>query len=163
MHQRKNILVSVLIGIFAASVLGLTGDEILRNVYDSNNTALRANIVAGGGTGTFVNLAYSGTLNITGIVAVSTSATVAATTRYERCTSGSSADVTRTLPAATGTGRVINFKKIDTGTKTCIIARAGSDVILPVDSTTSVTSVALSNTAPNLTLIDAASGVWDAP
>ena len=51
MHQRKNILVSVLIGIFAASVLGLTGDEILRNVYDSTNTALRANIVAGGGGG----------------------------------------------------------------------------------------------------------------
>ena len=153
MHQRKNILVSVLIGIFAASVLGLTGDEILRNVYDSNNTALRANIVAGGGTGTIVNLAYSGTLNITGIVAVSTSAAVAAATRIESCTSGASA-ITRTLPAATGSGRVVDLVKIDSGAGTCIFGRTGSDTL------NGATTRTLSAQYKADTCIDIASALW---
>lgn len=49
--KRGNYLVYLLIGVLAASVLGITTDQILQNVYDSVNTALRANIVAGSAGG----------------------------------------------------------------------------------------------------------------
>lgn len=79
---------------------------------------------------TFVNLKYSGTLLVAGanVAAVSSSGNVASTTRIEDCTSGASA-ITRTLPAATGSGRIIDVGKIDSGAGTCIIGRTGSDAI----------------------------------
>lgn len=52
MKQRGNVLVSVLIGVLAASMLGLTTDQILQNVYQSANTSLRTTLVSGGSSGT---------------------------------------------------------------------------------------------------------------
>lgn len=75
------------------------------------------------------NISYSGKLNITGNTAISASATPAAGDRFIACTSGSSSDVTYTMPAATGTGRVIDVCKVDSGTKSCIESRAGSDTL----------------------------------
>jgi hypothetical protein len=93
---------------------------------DIQNTT---NIKGGGaGKGQIGDLLYSGKLNITGIVAVSSSASVAATTRIESCTSGASA-ITRTLPAATGSGRVVDLVKIDSGAGTCIFGRTGDDTL----------------------------------
>lgn len=54
MKSRGNVYVYLLIGVLAASALGITTDQILQNVYDSSNTALRTNIVAGGGGGGFI-------------------------------------------------------------------------------------------------------------
>jgi hypothetical protein len=102
-----------------------------------------------------VALSYSSALNSTSITAISASATPAATDRYIRCTSGSSSDQTYTLPAATGTGRIIEIKKIDSGTKNCIVGRAGADLI---DGATSYT---LSAQYQAVTVFDAASAVWD--
>lgn len=102
-----------------------------------------------------VALSYSSALNSTSITAISASATPAATDRYIRCTSGSSSDQTYTLPAATGTGRVIEVKKIDSGTKNCIVAGAGSDKI---DGAASYT---LSAQYQAVTVQDVASAVWD--
>lgn len=74
-------------------------------------------------------LTYSGALSVTGLNAISASATPAAGDRIIKCTSGSSSDVTYTMPAATGTGRVIDVCKVDSGTKSCIESRAGSDTL----------------------------------
>lgn len=101
------------------------------------------------------NLSYSGALNVTGINSISSSATPVATDRYIRCTSGSSADQTYTLPSATGTGRVISVKKIDSGTKACIVSRAGGDTI---DGATSVT---LGSQYQSVTVLDGASTLWE--
>lgn len=58
--SRKS-LAFLLVGVLSASVLGITTDQIIQNVYDSANTALRANIVAGGTGGTITG---SGTANL---------------------------------------------------------------------------------------------------
>lgn len=239
--MNRGKIYSFFLGLILLVAFGITTDQILQNVYDSSNTALRTNLVAGGsggtvtGTGTAPDLAawssasaltnyagatcptpqvatgisasgaltcavaaattptplvfgtpnvipmfaatelgssaitdngatvslasrgfsYSGALNSTSITAISASATPAAADRYIACTSGSSADQTYTLPAATGTGRVITVKKIDSGTKACIVAGAGSDKL---DGAASVT---LSNQYQSVTIFDRASAVWD--
>jgi hypothetical protein len=102
---------------------------------------------------TFAKLAYSSALNITGIAAVSSSASVAATTRIESCTSGASA-ITRTLPAATATGRVITLIKIDNGAGTCILGRAGSDTLNGATTKTLATQYTAEH------CIDIASALW---
>jgi hypothetical protein len=157
MRERGNIFISVLLGVLAASIIGLTTDQILQNVYDSTNTALRINVVIRGASpaaGSFTDLTYSGKLNITGIVAVSSNGTVGSSTRIESCTSGSSADVTRTLPAATGSGRVIDLVKSDSGTKSCIFGRTGSDTL------NGATTRTLSSQYKADTCIDIASVLW---
>lgn len=107
------------------------------------------------GKGNTQDLTYSGKLNYTGSTAISASATPAPHDRYIACTSGSSSDQTYTLPAATGTGRIITVKKIDSGTKACIVAGAGSDKL---DGAASFTLGAQYQT---LTVFDRASAVWD--
>lgn len=61
-------------GVAAASVIGLTTDQILQNIYDSSNQALRTNVVAGGGSGgatpTPVATATPLTFGTSGVVAV---------------------------------------------------------------------------------------------
>jgi hypothetical protein len=39
-----------LVGVLAASMLGITTDQIIQNVYDPVNTALRANVIGGSGS-----------------------------------------------------------------------------------------------------------------
>lgn len=46
-HRRGNILVSVLIGVLAASLLGLTTDQILQNVYNSSDQSLNVTLSGG--------------------------------------------------------------------------------------------------------------------
>jgi hypothetical protein len=53
----------------------------------------------------------------------------AANDRIILCTSGSSTDKTYTLPAATGSGLVIDLIKVDSGTNACLIDAAGGDAI----------------------------------
>jgi hypothetical protein len=59
MRQRGNIVLSILLGVLAATALGYTTDEIIRNVYDASNTALRVNLVAGGSSGTVTSTGTS--------------------------------------------------------------------------------------------------------
>jgi len=235
--MRGNLYVSILLGILAASLLGLTTDQILQNVYDSTHTALRANIVTGGSSGTVTStgtaghlavldsatnitnyagaacatpglvksigvdgsvacntpvptativstptpratdtpaptatpaptttppgalsgvttLSYSSALNVTGVTAISASATPKAADRIIDCTSGSSADQTYTLPAASGGGRIIDVYKVDSGSKNCVIGRSGSDAI------NSGTSRTLSAQWKHDTCRDQASAQW---
>ena len=98
-------------------------------------------------------LTYTAQLNITSIVAVSSSASVAATTRIESCTSGASA-ITRTLPAATGSGRVVDLVKIDSGAGTCIFGRTGDDTL------NGATTRTLSAQYGGDTCIDIATDLW---
>lgn len=118
---------------------------------------MNATNIKGGnpGKGNTVDFTYAGKLNATSITAISASATPAAHDRYIRCTSGSGSDQTYTLPAATGSGRIITVKKIDSGTKACIVSRAGGDTI---DGATTYTLAAQYN---SVTVIDGASGLWD--
>ncbi len=63
--------------------------------------------------------------------------------------------VTLNLPAATGSGRVLTLKKMDSTANACTFARAGSDTI------DGATSLALSIQYVPFNLVDAASGKWD--
>src|SRR5688500_1387775 len=56
-------LVAAFLGLAIALVVGATTDEIVRNVYDSANTAFRVSVVAGGAAATDIT---SGTTTITG-------------------------------------------------------------------------------------------------
>lgn len=49
MNRRGSVALSFLIGLTVMLLVGYTTDQIIQNVYDSTNTALRANVVAGGG------------------------------------------------------------------------------------------------------------------
>lgn len=92
------------------------------------------------------------------IVSVSASGTsaFAAVETTERISAGSPVvDITRTLPAATGTGNIFNYKKIDSTTYNIIVTAAGSDT---VDGLATYTLV---NQYQFLRLQDAASGKWD--
>lgn len=44
-------LLSLVLGFSLLAAFGITTDQIMQNVYDSTNTALRTNLVAGGGSG----------------------------------------------------------------------------------------------------------------
>lgn len=127
------------------------------NVVFQTPDIMNATNIKGGnpGKGNTVDLTYAGKLNVTSITAISASATPAAHDRYIRCTAGSSSDQTYTLPEATGSGRVLEIKKIDSGTKACIVARATNDLI---DGATSVT---LSAQYQAVVVFDAATDVWD--
>lgn len=215
-NDRGFAVLWALLGVTLALCTALTTDQIMQKVYDSSNTALRVNVVAGGagGSGTVssgtvntiakytgtttvgnsgvtddgtvvttterVNigaattandalsrgasattnvipklssgrtvdssitdngttvstsealsvgaLTYSGALTAPPPVAVSSSGNIASTTQAESCTSGASA-ITRTLPAATGSGRTIGLAKIDSGAGTCIFGRTGADTL----------------------------------
>jgi hypothetical protein len=112
------------------------------------------NLGAGGGTTTISGpFAYTGALFIAPPVAVSSSASIASTTRVEACTSGASA-ITRTLPAATGTGRTITMYKADNGAGTCIFGRTGSDTM------NGATTRTLSTQYKSDTCYDASSALW---
>lgn len=118
-----------------------------------NVTNIKGNVNPG--KGNVQDLTYSGKLNYTGTTSISASATPAPHDRYIACTAGSSSDQTYTLPAATGTGRVITVKKIDSGTKACIVSRAGADTI------DGATTVSLGTQYQAVTVFDRASTVWD--
>jgi hypothetical protein len=74
--------------------------------------------------------------------------------RYLDCNATSNA-VALTLPAATGSGRHISFKKTDSSTNACTITCGGSDKI------DGVATDALTSQHAGLTLRDSAAGVWD--
>lgn len=101
-----------------------------------------------------VNISYAGSLNVTGSTAISASATPTAGDRNIYCTSGSSTNATYTMPAATGTGRVIDVWKVDSGSKSCILAGAGSDKL------NGAATLTLSAQYGHETCIDQASAVW---
>lgn len=50
--RRENAALAFIIGVSVVFLMALTGDQILQNVYDSANTALRVNLVTGGSGGT---------------------------------------------------------------------------------------------------------------
>ena len=66
-----------------------------------------------------VDLSYSQALYITGLRSISTSVSANAADRIVLCTSGSSSDKTYTFPSATGSGRVLDVVKVDSGTNAC--------------------------------------------
>ena len=84
----------------------------------------------------------------------SSSYTVGAYDRYLDCNATSNA-IALNLPAATGGGRLISFKKTDSSTNACTIICGGSDKI------DGVATDALISQYAGLTLRDSASGVWD--
>jgi hypothetical protein len=84
----------------------------------------------------------------------SSSYTVGVYDRYLDC-NASSAAVALNLPAATGSGRLISFKKTDSSTNACTIACGGSDKI------DGVATDALTSQYAGLTLRDSAAGMWD--
>jgi len=88
-----------------------------------------------------------------GIAASSSNGNIAATTNTDYCTSGASA-ITRTLPAATATGRVVHLVKADNGAGTCIFGRTGSDAINGGTVRTISTQYQVD------TCVDAASAQW---
>ena len=101
-----------------------------------------------------VNISYAGSLNVTGSTAISSSATPTASDRNIYCTSGSSADQTYTMPAATGTGRVIDVWKVDSGSKACILGISASNRL------NGATTLTLSAQYGHETCIDQATNVW---
>lgn len=97
--KRLSLLLSLLVGVAAASVVGLTTDQILQNVYDSSNTALRANIVAGGGGGGgFI----SGTLTSPDLV-VATGTTTVGNYAGSNCSAGTGVSAISAAGTATCT------------------------------------------------------------
>jgi hypothetical protein len=85
---------------------------------------------------------------------ISPSYTVGAYDRYLDC-NATSAPVALNLPAATGNGRLISFKKTDSSTNACTITCGGSDKI------DGVATDALASQYAGLTLRDSAAGMWD--
>jgi hypothetical protein len=84
----------------------------------------------------------------------SPSYTVGAYDRYLDCNATNNA-VALNLPAATGSGRLISFKKTDSSTNACTITCGGSDKI------DGVATDALTSQYAGLTLRDSTAGVWD--
>ncbi len=88
-------------------------------------------------TVTGLDFKYDQALYMAGMTPMSSSVAAGATDRMILCTSGSSTDKTYTLPAATGSGRVIDVLKVDSGTNSCKITvpsgalNSGTTVILP--------------------------------
>lgn len=101
------------------------------------------------------NISYSAALNVTGQTAISASATPVATDRVIKCTSGSSSDQTYTLPASSGGGRVLDVCKVDSGTKNCIVSRAGSDTLNGGATTRTLSAIDKCDTC-----YDISSGHW---
>jgi hypothetical protein len=79
---------------------------------------------------------------------------VGAYDRYLDCNATSNA-VALNLPAATGSGRLISFKKTDSSTNACTITCGSSDKI------DGVATDALASQYAGLTLRDSAAGMWD--
>ena len=75
------------------------------------------------------DLSYAQSLFITGQRAISADDSFDAGDRIINCTSGSSTDKTYTLPAATGSGIVIDVFKVDSGTNHCLIEGDGADAL----------------------------------
>lgn len=99
------------------------------------------------------NLSYSQALFQTGYVNMSTNLSGTSTDRTIRCTSGSSTDKTYTPVAATGSGMVIDIRKIDSGTKAC-------KFVVPSGALNSGTTVTLGSQWMRETCQDDAAGVW---
>ena len=122
----------------------------------TSSTALGDSLAIDNGTTLTVgalNFSYSQALFITGLVPISTSVGMAATDRIILCTSGSSTDKTYTLSNATGSGRVIDVGKVDSGTNACKIT-VGAGAI------NSGTTVTLPSQWQFETCIDTASSQW---
>lgn len=92
-------------------------------------------------------------LNARAITFADTPYTVAATDAVITCDASGGAVVIN-LPAATGTGRELDVKKIDSSSNACTITRAGSDTIDGATTIAGVTQWA------NHWLVDSASGKW---
>lgn len=88
-----------------------------------------------------------------GIRAISSNASALSTDRVINCTGGSGG-ITYTLPAAGGTGRVIDVVKTDSGAGACTVARAGSDTI------GGATTYAVSAQYKSRSFIDDGTGIW---
>lgn len=83
----------------------------------------------------------------------STPYSVTSTESYVAC-DATSGTIVLTLPAATGTGREITFKKIDASANACTPTRAGSDTI------DGATTVSMTVQYATVKLVDRASGAW---
>lgn len=79
--------------------------------------------------------------------------------RVEKVTTGSSANITATMPAATGTLNLYRVCKDDTGTKAVVSTRAGSDNFIISGARTSTTRT-LSTKGDCDNYFDWASGEW---
>lgn len=99
------------------------------------------------------DFSYGQALYVTGVRAISTSVGANATDRFVDCTSGSSTDKTYTLPTATGSQRVIDFLKVDSGTKSCLLA-------VPSGALNAGTAVTLGTPWFGETCRDVAAGQW---
>lgn len=174
--KNRKVLVYLLVGVLAASVLGITTDQILQNVYDSSNTALRANIVAGGGggggfvtgTGTSGDLAaYTGTTTIanyagtscgagTGLSALS-AAGAATCTSFAQGGGSTASPLAIVLPNSGSTGTTTNkLAKINTdGT---VVITATTDTVGAIGP---VLSGAGTTGSATILLIGSASCVFD--
>ncbi len=104
-------------------------------------------------TVTGLDLKYTQALYIAGQRAISTSVAADATDRNVNCTSGSSTDKTYTLPAATGSGRVIDVIKVDSGTNACIVG-------VPAGALNSGTIATLASQWQAETCMDIGSALW---
>lgn len=92
--------------------------------------------------------------NVTAITNASSPYTVVSTDSFVTCDATAGA-VTINLPAATGTGREISFKKIDSTANACTPTRAGSDLIDGAASYSLISQYAASK------VVDTASAVWN--
>lgn len=73
---------------------------------------------------------------------------------YLRC-DATSGNITVNLPAATGKGRLVTIKKIDSSTNTVTIDGSGTETI------DGATTYVLSTQYQSIQIIDAASGIWE--
>ena len=89
-----------------------------------------------------------------GVLVTATPYMVAAYDRYVDCNATGGA-IALDLPRATGSGRLISFKKTDSSRNSCTVIAAGSDMI---DGSTTDT---LNSQYVGVTVRDAASGAWD--
>lgn len=159
----KNIPGYFVLGSTAPTSIASNVDVTLVSVSDAtadifrgySTTTKKFTVEADGDIVTLGGLSYSAALFVKGIVSMSGDLSATATDRYIRCTAASGGNRTYTLPAATGSGRVLELKKIDSGTSACVVDGSGAETI---DGATTVT---ISAQYDKVSVIDVASGVWD--
>lgn len=145
------------------SVLGIVLETNVsagtRSVLLATPDIMNTTNIKGGnpGKGNITDLVYSGTLKITDINTV-TNGDATLSHRYTRFSTGNTARVA-TLPAASGSGVVYDVCKLDSGTGTVAVTRAGTDVIINKTNGSS-TTLTLTGRGACQTLYDQASGEW---